>query len=203
MLDSDLPAPARHLMHALCVLSDAQTAVIPPRFTPSLTTLARLTGLNRATVARQLNRLEKEGWVVRERPDIAAARAKGERTRYALRVVAQGDQGSRTERLAVVAQCDSGSRTVRHRPDRSTQTSNQTPRARARERDGQIIDTVMRTLRDLGKPVDRAFAERTAEKLIKQYPRKPVTYYEAIIRRDPAPHLPTPTPPPFRAERRP
>lgn len=83
---SDLSAPARLVMLVLADVALVPTAIIPPEFTPSLSVLARETGLNESTVTRKLNELEAAGWVVRTRPTNEASRALGERTRYQLGV---------------------------------------------------------------------------------------------------------------------
>jgi hypothetical protein len=83
---SGLPAPARLVMLVLADSALVPTAVIPPEFTPSLSVLARETGLNESTVTRKLNELEDAGWVVRTRPTNEASRALGERTQYRLTV---------------------------------------------------------------------------------------------------------------------
>lgn len=66
--------------------ADADTAAIPEQFTPSLNDLARTTGLSNSTVKRELNRLEKDGWVIRDRPDPMKARTEFARTGYRLTV---------------------------------------------------------------------------------------------------------------------
>lgn len=83
---SDLPAPARLVMFVLADVATTGTAEIPEQFTPSLSVLARETGLNESTVKRHLKALENEGWVERRRPTIEAARLRGERTRYRLAI---------------------------------------------------------------------------------------------------------------------
>lgn len=90
---SDLPAPARHVMLTLADVAEVGTAEIPAQHTPSLAVLARETGLNESTVKRHLNALEKDGWLVRSRPTIEAARLHGERTRYRL-TMPQGAEGT-------------------------------------------------------------------------------------------------------------
>ncbi|GAA2361001.1 hypothetical protein Cme02nite_38470 [Catellatospora methionotrophica] len=85
---SNLPAPSRLIMLTLSDMAEAATAEIPERHTPSLTELARQTGLGRSTVAQHLLSLEETKWVVRDRPEVAAARANGERTCYRLTVPA-------------------------------------------------------------------------------------------------------------------
>lgn len=79
---SSLPAPSRLIMLTLSDIAEAGTAEIPERRTPSLTVLARETGLGRSTVAEHLASLESGGWLKRVRPDVAAARIRGDRTCY-------------------------------------------------------------------------------------------------------------------------
>lgn len=81
---SKLTAPAKLVMFALADIADVGTAEIPERFTPSLTVLAAETSLGRSTVARVLNDLEADGWVVRTRPETTDAIGRYERTRYQL-----------------------------------------------------------------------------------------------------------------------
>lgn len=81
---STLPAPSRLIMLTLSDIAEAGTAEIPERRTPSLSVLARETGLGRSTIAEHLDRLERGGWITRSRPDVAAARSKGDRTCYRL-----------------------------------------------------------------------------------------------------------------------
>lgn len=90
LVESDLPAPARLILMMLLRRCDADTAVIPERHSPSLTDLARDTGLDRSTVRRHLDPLEVGGWVVRDRPTTAAARSAGERTQYRLVIPPRG-----------------------------------------------------------------------------------------------------------------
>ncbi|MDZ5443788.1 helix-turn-helix domain-containing protein [Micromonospora sp. 4G57] len=47
--------------------ANVSTAVVPPERSPSLTTLAAMTGYSRSTVADWLNALEDAGWVKRDR----------------------------------------------------------------------------------------------------------------------------------------
>jgi DNA-binding transcriptional ArsR family regulator len=83
VLRSNLAGPARLVVLALAVKSDNETAMIPPEFSPSLSTLAAMTGLARSVVAEHLTRLEDLHWVKRARP---ARKSKYERTSYALSV---------------------------------------------------------------------------------------------------------------------
>lgn len=84
--NSDLPSLSRLLALTLATWADVRTGRIPPRLTPSLTTLEGATGMARASVRNHLNKLEAEGWVVRERPSVAAARAEKARTLYKIRI---------------------------------------------------------------------------------------------------------------------
>lgn len=83
---ADLPAPAKLIMWDLLDSADADTAEIPEKFTPSLNDLVRTTGLSKSTVKRELNVLERGGWVVRDRPDPVKARTEFARTGYRLTV---------------------------------------------------------------------------------------------------------------------
>lgn len=83
---SSLPAPSRLIMLTLSDIAEAGTAEIPERRTPSLSVLASETGLSRRSVASHLTLLEQGGWITRTRPDVAAARARGERTCYRLTI---------------------------------------------------------------------------------------------------------------------
>jgi DNA-binding transcriptional ArsR family regulator len=85
---STLPAPAKLIMLVLADVADVGTAEIPPNRTPSLTVLARETGLGRSTVTTHLRALEAAGWIVRTKPTTAEALGQYERTRYQLRVPA-------------------------------------------------------------------------------------------------------------------
>jgi DNA-binding transcriptional ArsR family regulator len=85
---STLPAPAKLIMHVLADVADVGTAEIPPNRTPSLTVLARETGLGRSTVTTHLRALEAAGWIVRTKPTTAEALGQYERTRYQLCVPA-------------------------------------------------------------------------------------------------------------------
>lgn len=92
VLRSELPAPARLILLIMAVVADWPGGVIPARFTPSLSTLAEMTGLSRRAVMNHLNAIERggdrDGWVVRIRPTKQRARAEKERTGYRLAVPA-------------------------------------------------------------------------------------------------------------------
>lgn len=83
--DSRLPAPARLIMFVLSDRANADTGVIPDNNSPSLKDLAHDTGLNKATIARQLPELERLGWVVCGRPN-AVERASHATTTYRIQI---------------------------------------------------------------------------------------------------------------------
>ena len=83
---SDLPSLSRLLALTLATWADVRTGRIPQRLTPSLTTLEGATGMARASVRTHLNKLEAGGWLVRDRPSVAAARSEKARTHYKLRI---------------------------------------------------------------------------------------------------------------------
>jgi hypothetical protein len=84
--ESDLTAPARHIVLTLAFRADATTGVVPERWTPSLTELAHDTGLGRSTVAEGLSKLEAGGWLERRRPELKAAWVDKAKTQYVLLV---------------------------------------------------------------------------------------------------------------------
>jgi hypothetical protein len=86
VLASGLSPRARHIALTLLTLTTPKNCVVPAEFTPSLSRLVELTGYARSTVAKELNALEADGWVVRKRPPVEAARAEKERTRYRLAI---------------------------------------------------------------------------------------------------------------------
>jgi DNA-binding Lrp family transcriptional regulator len=82
VMSSDLPAPSRLVVLVLLTHVTNGTLLIPTEYAPSLTDLARETGLSRSVVADHLNRLEAAGWVERRRPTTRQALAAGARTSY-------------------------------------------------------------------------------------------------------------------------
>lgn len=100
---SSLPSPSRHIALTLATWADISTGVIPDQYQPSLSTLETATGLDRKTIRRHLDTLEATGWVERNRPDPAKARAEGARTCYMMHIP-PGAEGRGREPLAVGAQ---------------------------------------------------------------------------------------------------
>lgn len=83
---SDLPSLSRLLALTVATWADVKTGVIPDRLTPSLTTLEEATGMVRASVRKHLDTLEAGGWLKRDRPAVAAARATKARTKYTIKI---------------------------------------------------------------------------------------------------------------------
>jgi DNA-binding Lrp family transcriptional regulator len=84
VMKSKLLSASRHLMHVLCTHVDAKTDMILPEYQPSLTDLAKESGLHRRTVTRHLAHLEHAGWIIRVRPTLSEARKDHKRTNYVL-----------------------------------------------------------------------------------------------------------------------
>ena len=80
---SGLPAAARHVALELLTRAEAGTAEVPAEHSPSLSGLARDTGMSRRAVMRALNVLESGGWITRLR-DLKRAVTEGQPTRYRL-----------------------------------------------------------------------------------------------------------------------
>lgn len=83
---SGLPSTDRHILMTLASLGSPETGIIPERFQPSLTDLARFTGLGRSTIARRLPFIEKAGWIKRTAPSLAAAWKDKEKNSYLILV---------------------------------------------------------------------------------------------------------------------
>lgn len=125
LAESDLKPMTRLVVYDLLRRSDAATAVIPVRFSPSLASIARGTGLDKSTVKRHLNLAEAGGWVTRARnPKSAGDNAPSD---YAMRIPPRrtGSLGAesaqvpgRTERPGVGAENRDPRRTVR--PNQTT-----------------------------------------------------------------------------------
>lgn len=178
LADGDMPPLGRLLMLILATSADQQTAVIPAKFTPSLTGLVRASGLARSTICIYLNRLETAGWLVRQRPTPQEARTKHARTRYALKV-----------------------------PKLVRQPAEASPPVRAPEptREDDVIDAIVETLREVAPKETAAHTREWAAKVAGTIPggsKDRRKYVATVIRNNPAPFLPTPSPAPFRAPKR-
>ncbi|MFG3048106.1 hypothetical protein ACGFZR_24640 [Streptomyces sp. NPDC048241] len=83
---SELPSLSRLLALTVATWADVRTGRIPDALQPSLTALEDATGMVRASVRKHLDTLEKDGWLKRDRPPVAAARSKKERTKYTIKI---------------------------------------------------------------------------------------------------------------------
>jgi hypothetical protein len=80
---SNIRPMARLLVFALATKANAETGVIPDEHTPSLSTLAEMTGMARCVIPGHLKYLDGLGWVKLSTP---AKRSKHDRNLYALMV---------------------------------------------------------------------------------------------------------------------
>lgn len=202
--DTPMLPNRRYVLLVLATRCDHQTAVIPPRFSPSLTDLVRMTGLARSTVAVHLNGLERDGWVIRKRPNPEEARRNHARTQYRLTVpklVRSSDEAGPANGSDLVRSSAKAGPATGRKDNRRPEPT----RARTRAPEDEVIETIIETLREVtGKTITREFAERNARR-IREAADRPVhstTYYATVIRNDPTPYLPTPEPPRFRAPAR-
>jgi hypothetical protein len=80
---ADMPPRDYRIFGALVFRADWASGVIPKQFQPrSLTVLANITRMSRASVAEGLNHLERHGWVTRTRQ----GPGRGKSTVYGLRI---------------------------------------------------------------------------------------------------------------------
>lgn len=197
VLASELPAPARLLLLVLLIRADART-LDTGKYSPSLTKLADDTGLGRSTVARELDRLERAGWIERHRPPVDLARSKKARTRYVVRdpaspragLVPERDQASPTAGLGWSQSGTSASPRAGHRSDLLSDQS---------QISSQVTTKIIDLIHELsGQRVSDAYAADVARRI---GPGKSNTlaYVEKVIRNDPARFTPTPQPPRFTA----
>lgn len=81
-----MPAIAKHLLLDLCTYMDQGTAILPYRWSPSLTLITRDTSWSRRSVVRYLQWLEDHGWLARIRPTRHNARTRHARTAYTVMI---------------------------------------------------------------------------------------------------------------------
>lgn len=219
VLNSGLPAMSRLLMHTLLTRAHVETAVIAAQHSPSLSELARESGMGRSTVAKTLIALEEQRWIDRQAPAVADAR-KGARTRYRLLVglggsvpgvVHQGDQGSVPGGLPLVHDVDQGSVPGGRKRDPSCPsdpsdrsfaeppTTHKPGSATA----GEITAVRKAVFNATGKLVPDDHAVLIVRQLLADRPavRNREAYLTGAIQRDKDPHrfLPTPMPPRYGA----
>jgi hypothetical protein len=204
---SDLPPIARHLLLELCTCMDAGTAVIPYRWSPSLTGMSDDTGWNRRTVIRWLDFLEQAGWLSRLRPTVEDARKLHRRTAYTVIVPVGLVTASQRARDSDAPGLVTGNHRARDSasPELGTQGHGASDRLPHIQTDPEqpdqpdLTELVIRLLnKETGVTVDAAWAAKTVE-LITTRPglKNPRAYLIRTITTDPLRWLPTSQPPPF------
>lgn len=158
---SDLPPPSRHLALTIATWADMDTGIIPDQFQPSLSTLAEATGLNRATVQRHLDRLEADGWIVRNRPDLKKAQIEHARTHYLLALPpearctehlglgAESTQPRRTDSPAKAQRAPRARRTEHHKSPHESQKSQDSSAASSSQQQRPDVEAVCTHLADV------------------------------------------------------
>ena len=130
LLRSELPSGVRLVALVLATWADANSGLIPAKFTPSLSTLADATDLDRRTVIRHLDVLEAAQWIARGRPDPVKARTEHQRSRYRLTVPSgTTPPASGTTPPGLVASGDMASGTT---PPKTTKTTDPTREGRTK-----------------------------------------------------------------------
>lgn len=81
-----ISGPKKGILFVLSSLADPKTGIIPDRFQPSLTNLARYAGLGRSTAARCVPELEGEGWFKKSAPTVQQAWRDKETNNYLLTI---------------------------------------------------------------------------------------------------------------------
>lgn len=183
-------------MLVLLIVADARTAVVPQAHTPSLTVICERTALDRATVQRHLNRLERAGWLRRCRPPVADARRLHARTGYHCQLPGLDAPGT-LPRCAVHLGLDAPDTPGLDAQCTSSQTDHQTDIRSADPLVALVVDLVRE---HTGKTISGRDAVRgIAAKLDGRRPRNPVAYLTKVIATDPRWWLPTPMPPRYSA----
>jgi hypothetical protein len=204
-----MTAPSKAIMMALCTRISGRTDAIEPQHSPSLRTLAQMTGLSKSTVCEHLGLLEWAGWVVRTRRPQSEAGRLHLTTVYRLRVP---DWFSADPCPAPgpgdVRQPDNPGPSSGHGPVR--QPGRPGPPAAHKQSEtgkGDIVITGDDDLREiataelaaLGRTVSPAQAAEIVRLVLDgRAPKSPASYLRAAIRRDPQRFAPRGNhPPPF------
>lgn len=177
-------------MHVLCTHIDAGTNTILPAFQPSLTQLAAESGRDRRTVERDLNVLERRGWVIRRRPSIHDARTKHARTNYTVRIPEARDESPSDARGSKPRALGGGKRGAGgHGPLRSS--------AHLKSSADELHAIIEAIRARTGVEVDNAWAERVRDQVVGgRHVADASAYVSAAIARAPADtYVPTPQPP--------
>jgi hypothetical protein len=200
---SELPAGWRHVERVLCEYVDADAGKILPLWQPSLTQLARDTGLHRRTVMRYLAGLEKLGWVVRRRPSVSDARTKHARTQYAVQVGRDYPQASDSKPSVPEMAGDSAPPELGTTNPISRGTAPRKSSRSSRSCGDTEINAVIDAVRArAGVTVTEEWAERVVGQIIgaRDKVRDPVAVIHAVISKAPRDtYAPTPQPPRYTA----
>jgi DNA-binding transcriptional MocR family regulator len=207
VLNSELSSTGRLLMHTLLTRANAETAVIAAEHSPSLSELARESGMDKRTVTRTMPTLEVEGWVRRKVPTLKESR-KGARTRYALLVglgahnphPGAGDpQAGGTEPPGVGAHNPQPRGTQPLNRDPSPSSPSIHPRAERQQAEIDLVITVLkeRTGRDITPEHAHLVIGQIADN--RQNIRNRLGWIKSILLKDDSPErfLPTPAPPAY------
>lgn len=196
--ESGLSSSSRLIMLALLTVADTRTAIVPPDYTPSLTVICDWTALDRATVQRHLNRLERDGWLRRCRPPVADARRLHARTGYHCQLPGLGAES--TQPRCIVHLGLGASRTPGLGASRTSDQNGSTDIRSGDVLTARVIELVYDAT---GKTISGRDALRgIAAKLEGRHPRDPVAYLAKVIATDPGWWLPTPMPPAYKAPAR-
>jgi len=82
--ESDLTATQRLICYTIATWADLHTGVIPEKWTPSISRIAKAAGLDPSTVKRNLPRVVEAGWLAKTSPSLEAARTRHARNQYRL-----------------------------------------------------------------------------------------------------------------------
>lgn len=204
-----LPAPSKGILRALCTRMHGDTGFIERRFSPSIRALARMTGLDKATVCRHLNLLEKNQWIVRHRPPVVYAQQLHITTRYEIHVpffypqagrtlppdlVAEDDEAGRRARDALVAERDEAGRAVRRKSPEDTSSTEIV----IRPDDDSLAEIAREELAAAtGRTITMATARETVRLVLAgRAVSNPAAYLRRAIRQDARRFLPSPSGPP-------
>jgi hypothetical protein len=193
---SVLTPSSRLIMLVLLTTADPKTAIVPLRHTPSLTILCRDTGLDRATIQRHLNRLERAGWLRRCRPPLAESRRLHTRTGYHCQTPGLGAEDTLPRCIVHLGLGAPGTPGL-GAPCTSNQIDSQTDIRSGDVLTARVIELVREAT---GKTISGRDAVRGIQtKLDGRRPRDPVAYLARVIATDPRWWLPTQIPPAYKA----
>lgn len=218
---SGLPKGARDVLFLLCRRMDQGGTYIPPQHSPSLNTIARLSGWSKRHIQRFLNLLEQLGLVIRTRPPIEQARKNHARTLYAINVPkllqlardrqAQEARDSTSTGLGTpqpkARDTTAAGLGTSGRGARDTTAHSQTLSDQPDHPDPEIV-VIITVLRErTGTTVSAQWAAKTRDLILARpsAPKRPgphIGYIRRALMLDKHPErwLPTPQPPPFTQE---